>query len=292
MAKSAYYNYEPSTTAAVIFIVLFAMTTIIHLWQMVRTKTLFLIPFLIGGFFELVGYIARMMSAKESPNFERGPFIIQSLLLLLGPALFAASIYMILGRIILVTCGEAHSPIRRRWLTKIFVTGDVVSFLAQAAGAVILASASSSNNSSSANLGQKIIIAGLFVQVFFFGVFIFTSVLFHSRIDKVPTNISSRSDMNWRRHMWALYAANVLIMLRSIFRVVEYIQGKGGFLQSKELFLYIFDAALMVAVMGIMNMVHPSEINAWLKAGRAIDAVSESEMPTLTTRESPAHKVR
>jgi hypothetical protein len=58
----------------------------------------------------------------------------QSLLLLLAPALFAASIYMVLGRIIRLTDGESHSLIRASWLTKIFVTGDVLSFLAQSGG--------------------------------------------------------------------------------------------------------------------------------------------------------------
>jgi hypothetical protein len=58
----------------------------------------------------------------------------QSLLLLLAPALFAASIYMILARIILLTDGESHSVIKVRWVTKIFVAGDVLSFLAQSAG--------------------------------------------------------------------------------------------------------------------------------------------------------------
>jgi hypothetical protein len=83
---------------------------------------------------ETIGYVGRAISATQSPNWSTGPYIIQSLLLLLAPALFAASIYMVLGRIIVLTDGEAHSPIKARWLTKVFVTGDVLSFLAQSAG--------------------------------------------------------------------------------------------------------------------------------------------------------------
>lgn len=41
---------------------------------------------------------------------------------------------MMLGRIILVTDGELHSLLPKRWLTKLFVTGDVISFLMQGAG--------------------------------------------------------------------------------------------------------------------------------------------------------------
>lgn len=59
---------------------------------------------------------------------------IQAVFILVGPSLLAASIYMELGRIMIVTGGEKYSIIRRSWLTKIFVLGDVVSFLVQAGG--------------------------------------------------------------------------------------------------------------------------------------------------------------
>lgn len=60
--------------------------------------------------------------------------MIQSVFLLVAPALFAASVYMVLGRIILLTDGESHSIIKKRWLTKFFVFGDVFSFLLQSSG--------------------------------------------------------------------------------------------------------------------------------------------------------------
>lgn len=58
----------------------------------------------------------------------------QTLLLLLAPALFAASIYMELARIIELVDGESRSMIKRKWLTKIFVCGDILSFTLQMAG--------------------------------------------------------------------------------------------------------------------------------------------------------------
>ena len=79
------------------------------------------------------------MSAQEAPDFTKNPYIIQSILLLLAPALLAASIYMILGRLIRLLDGEKLSVIHPRWLTKVFVTGDVLSFLAQSAGGGMLA---------------------------------------------------------------------------------------------------------------------------------------------------------
>lgn len=83
---------------------------------------------------ECVGYIGRALSANEAPDFTKNPYIIQSILLLLGPALLAASIYMVLGRLIVLLDAGHLSVIRPNWLTKVFVTGDVLSFLAQSAG--------------------------------------------------------------------------------------------------------------------------------------------------------------
>jgi hypothetical protein len=41
---------------------------------------------------------------------------------------------MILGRIILLVHAESYSLIRRSWLTKIFVSGDILSMVVQGAG--------------------------------------------------------------------------------------------------------------------------------------------------------------
>lgn len=41
---------------------------------------------------------------------------------------------MILARLIRLLGAEAYALVRTTWMTKIFVTGDVISFLAQGAG--------------------------------------------------------------------------------------------------------------------------------------------------------------
>ena len=46
----ALYRYYPSLTAAILFIVLFILATSIHLYQLIRTRTWFMIPLLVGGF--------------------------------------------------------------------------------------------------------------------------------------------------------------------------------------------------------------------------------------------------
>jgi len=53
---------------------------------------------------------------------------------LIAPALFAATIYMTLGRIIISVDAEHQSLIKKKWLTKVFVTSDVITFFVQLGG--------------------------------------------------------------------------------------------------------------------------------------------------------------
>lgn len=110
--------------------------------------------------------------------------------------------------------------------------------------------------------GEYVVIGGLFVQIIFFGFFMAVAVTFHLRLNKHPTSLSMDPAVPWLKHLAALYAASALIMVRSIFRVIEYVQGNRGYLLRHEVFLYIFDAVLMLAVMVIFNVIHPSEITS------------------------------
>ncbi|CAI7567830.1 unnamed protein product [Penicillium pancosmium] len=183
------------------------------------------------------------------------------MLLLLAPALFAASIYMLLGRIILVLHAESHALLRRRWLTKIFVTGDLLSFVMQGAGGGIQSSGSLENMKS----GERIILAGLFIQILFFGFFIITSSAFDYKLKKYPIPRSFDHKIPWRKHLNVLYVTSFLILVRSLFRVAEYLQGNDGYLLHHEVFLYIFDAVLMFITMMVFNLIHPHEIGALLR---------------------------
>ncbi|KAJ5706330.1 hypothetical protein N7536_002019 [Penicillium majusculum] len=268
------YDYYPSMGAAVVFIVLFAIVTLMHTFHLFRTRTWFFIPLLIGGYFELVGYIGRAMSSKQSPDWTIGPYVMQSTLLLIAPALFAASIYMELGRIIIMVKGEQFSLIRVNWMTKIFVAGDVLSFLMQASGAgIMVTGANSTDPSSSTSTGQNVIIGGLIVQIVFFGFFLLSSLIFQKRLGSNSGALTVADQYPWRKHMWALQSSSILVLIRSVVRVVEYAQGTDGYLMQHEVFIYVFDGLLMFAMMVILVVIHPSEVNYLLGRGHAVTAM-------------------
>ncbi|KAH8664803.1 RTA1 like protein-domain-containing protein [Ilyonectria robusta] len=251
------YHYDPSFAAAAIFVVLFSISAVTHAFQLFRARSFYMFPFLIGCGFEIVGYVGRAWSAKQTPNWATMPYVLQSLFLLLGPTLLAASIYMVLGRLIRLLNADNYSIIRTTWLTKVFVLGDVISFLAQSGGGGMLANA---KTKSSQKLGENVIIGGLGVQIVFFGFFMVVTMVFHRRILNNPTTASLTITTPWKKFILVMYVASMFIMIRSVFRIAEYIGGSTGTLQSTEVYIYIFDATLMFIVVTLFNVFHPSRV--------------------------------
>ncbi|KAI1385129.1 RTA1 like protein [Hypoxylon trugodes] len=252
-----FYLYKPSMAAAIIFIILFSISALLHVKVLIQKRTWYFIPFVIGCLFEAVGYIGRAMSSPEYPNFTKNPYIIQSILLLLGPTLFAASIYMILGRLVVLLEADSYSMISPRWLTKFFVLGDVLSFFAQGGGGGLLTQAKSEDD---VRRGENIIVGGLGIQILFFGFFIIVAFVFHRRISRDPTRNARTLTTPWKKLLVVLYITSALIMIRSVYRIAEYVLGSDGELLSKEVYLYCLDALPMLIVAVSYNWFHPSRV--------------------------------
>ncbi|EXL96622.1 RTA1 like protein-domain-containing protein [Fusarium oxysporum II5] len=257
------WSYVPSIPAAVIFIILFLVLSVAHTWKMIHNRLWFCIPFVIGGFLEVIGFIGRAMANKATEKL--GPYIIQSVFLLIPPSLFAASIYMTLGRIIrgLGPKGESCSIVRVKWLTTLFVVGDVFSFLVQSSGAGMMAAGDDPT------MGENIVIGGLVIQVLFFGLFVVAAIIFQLRYRKIGSNWRVVGSSNtalvfdWERMLMMLYATSALILIRCFFRIVEYVMGADAYPLKNEWTLYIFDALLMAAVMVIFYIWYPSRVQVF-----------------------------
>ena len=81
---------------------------------------------------DATGYAARVASSSDTSVLT--PYIIQSILLLVAPALIAAIIYMLFGRMLVLLRCTSLSIVPSRFNTTFFVVGDVFSFFLQAAG--------------------------------------------------------------------------------------------------------------------------------------------------------------
>ncbi|KAM0544974.1 hypothetical protein ACHAPJ_011554 [Fusarium lateritium] len=230
--------------AAIAACAIFIILTLAQVWRVYRTRRWFGLTIIIGGLFEVIGLAARAQS--RSHVSAKGPYIIQILLILLAPIWFAALIYMFLGRLINAS-GYSHlSPIRTSWLSKIFVTGDILCFLVQGAGAGMLVNADSKSAQTN---GKNIILGGLGLQVVIFLVFVVWAVVFYIRIVSKDPLKTINPKLQLVRMMVVLYICSVLVMFRNIFRLIEYKQGKDGYLQSHEWPAYVLDVFFMAIIM-------------------------------------------
>ncbi|PTB46508.1 hypothetical protein M441DRAFT_63786 [Trichoderma asperellum CBS 433.97] len=269
-ASFSYYKYVPSLAAAGIFTGFFFLAFAGHSFRMIKARAWFLSPLVIGCLFEVLGFAGRAVSANQEPGcWTQPPYLVQTLFILLAPALFAASVYMTLGRIIEVVDGEKYAIIKRRWLTKIFVCGDIVCFLLLGGGGGMLASAKT--NKSAFDLGNNIIIGGLVLQLLWFGLFVVITLLFHRRMMLSPTARSYQPDIKWRSYLHALYVASALIIVRNIFRLIEYCQGSNGYLMTTEVFVYCLDALPMFLVVAWFLWKYPGEISGLLRRKELYD---------------------
>lgn len=132
------------------------------------------------------------------------------------------------------------------------------------------------SSSSMSKTGEWVVVGGLIFQIIFFGLFVVVAFMFHTRLQKSPTTLSL--SVPWRKHLWALYISSALILIRSIFRVVEFVQGNTGYLFRHEVFMYIFDALLMFGVVVLFIFVHPGEIRGYLEREKRASGGEGSEI--------------
>lgn len=250
------FGYQPSILLEIFFAVAFFCTVIFHTIQIFQTRTWFFLPFVIGGYFECIGFVGRTLLADQAHDWRLGIYVMETLLLFLAPTLFAASMYMTFTRIIRLTDSQKHSLLPTQWLTKIFVSGDLISFLLQAIGGGLHASA---NTLEQENQGRYLVIAGLIIQLVTFCIFIMLAVVFYARMRQAPTMTSETLNTSWKRHIVLVVTACDLILIRSIFRLVEYASDSDGPLMEKEIFTILLDSVLMFLCMLFFNLFHPSQ---------------------------------
>lgn len=202
----------------------------------------------------MIGFGTRIISHFYTN--EIAPNVVQSIFILLAPVFYAASIYTVLGRLIRSIHGDRFSIVRPTRMTKIFVLGDFVALNVQGNAAGLTA------KDNLRKIGEGIVIAGLFIQIFLFGFFIIAAAVFHRRFRRHLSKTSEPSpDVPWRQGLRLIYACSALIMFRSVFRVVEYIMGVDGYLLSNEWPMYAFDTILMWIVQVIFLLWFPDKFH-------------------------------
>ncbi|KAE8153051.1 hypothetical protein BDV25DRAFT_169594 [Aspergillus avenaceus] len=256
--------YVPSFAAAVLFCVLFGLTTILHGVQAVLYKKTYTWVIIMGGTWELLAFIFRALQTRQQDKDYWAT--LHTMFFLLAPIWINAFIYMTLGRMIhyfIPAKKLAHISARRYGL--LFVLLDIFAFLVQLGGAGLTTDTDASEKT--IMLGLHIYMGGIGLQEFF--ILCFTGLLIKMHLLMVRMESSHELDFeklkggfNWRWLFYAIYFSLGMITIRIIFRLAQYAQGTSATnpVLTHEWFEYVFDAAPMFLSLLALNVFHPGRI--------------------------------
>ncbi|RAQ59518.1 RTA1 domain protein [Aspergillus flavus] len=276
MGDSIYF-YNPSLAASILFTILYTIPLLYHTYLSLiapytghQKKVPYFIPIAIGAATEVAAYAIRAASVHQQDNI--GLYATSSSLIVIAPVLVCASLYILIGRLIRSSAGggratsssdtETKEPVQLfgrfspSWIPRVFVTSDVVSFLTQAAGSGI----ASSNDwtGKEKDVGVGVLIAGLVLQLVTFGFFLVVVVWFDRSFASREVEEGVRSVLR------GIYIAGFFIMVRLIYRVVEFCMGMDTYTWTHEWPLYVLEAVPMLIAMMVLGWYHPAR---WLPVG-------------------------
>ncbi|KAK0383635.1 hypothetical protein NLU13_9546 [Sarocladium strictum] len=241
------YGYTPSFALAVFAAAWFALFFVAHLYQVVRHRSWFFIVFPVGLLFEIVGYIARSLSAKKNP-YNLIYFILNYFFIVTAPVFLAAGIYTILSALI-PRLGRKYSFLPPKVILWFFITSDVIATITQVAGAALIGVASSKRKDPTT--ANNILLGGLAYQVFSMGVYVILTVTFLFR----ARDAIRQSKLTLFAGVFAF--ATILIYLRTCFRLAETAEGLNGELQTKEIYFACLEFAPVALAVLLFAGWHP-----------------------------------
>lgn len=266
-ACNSEYNYSPSTAPAVIFAVLFGITTFLHIYQAIRySKKKLCWVIIMGSLWEFASFTIRIVGSKNQQSQQLAFW--SQLLVLLAPMWVNAFDYMVLGRMIYFFLpGRNIWGIKPSQIAKIFVWLDVLSFFTQVGGGVMI-QPGGSESENTIMTGIHIYMGGIGLQQFCILVFasIATTFLVLKRREEVEIDrrrMLADTPRNWLPLLLALYASLALITMRIVYRLVEFAAGLDptqNKLPYHEVYFYVLDAMPMFIAIGIMNIIHPGTV--------------------------------
>lgn len=233
-----------------------------HLFQVARHRTAYFSTFPIGLGFEVVGYIARCLSARVNP-YNLIYFIIQYFFIVTAPVFLAAGIYAVLSALI-HRLGRRHALLPPRAILWFFVASDTIATVTQIAGAALIGVKQKRREDPTA--ANNILLGGLAYQVFSMGLFVVLSAAFLVR---------ARGRVREARlggFVAAFAAATLLIYLRTVFRLAETAEGLGGDLSTREVYFGTLEFLPVVLAVPLLAIWHPGRC-----VGSKISAPKEQE---------------
>ncbi|KAF9992295.1 hypothetical protein BGZ79_003274, partial [Entomortierella chlamydospora] len=305
--RNSILSYDPSKAGNTIFGVVYLILGITYLYYIFRHKNKWALCLPIGAIASSIGFFMRL--TLDPDNFELTKFAAQQLFVVVSPSAFLAFNYMLYGRFITAidpkfgNDTKSGSKMEKSQFSFIpplivgrtFVISDIVTFLIQCGAGGM--QAAGNKDASLASLGDKLFLIGVSVQGISYLVFtLLLTVAFIRLIDDRKRNYPNQLQKGWTgldkqtlMVVSGLYFSSIFIIIRSVYRIIEFKQGYAGYLISHEIYLFILDAAPLVFAIGVWAFVWPTvllgKIAAKTREGQQITSidVGSSRMESSTS---------
>ncbi|KAL8293529.1 hypothetical protein RQP46_000230 [Phenoliferia psychrophenolica] len=205
------YGYTPSLAMGIIFLILYSVSTILHIIQM-RGYRLFILMIIVC--------------------------------LIFAPSFYSAALYFLLGIVINVVAQD-KSFLSYKMFGWLFVTADIFSLLLQSAGGGIAASAD--NGSSALDSGSNLMLAGIAFQLVVMIIFVVYGAWWVRRA-AAEIRVVSR-DISWL--LGGMLLSSICIIIRGIYRTAELGQGWGGFLALNQFTFLLDAIPISIATLAL-----------------------------------------
>ncbi|KAF5310456.1 hypothetical protein D9611_012296 [Ephemerocybe angulata] len=244
-------------------IALFAVSTLTHTGQAIYHKTWFLLPTaVLCGCMEVLGWGARLWSHYQPLNSI--PFQIQITCTIIAPTPLLAATFIIFGRLI-DRLGSIYSRLTPKQYAFLFLGCDLISLSVQAVGGGLAATADKEKGENP-EVGGHIMLGGIAFQLFAITVFCICSGEYIWRyLKKRPFHKTTAPGQTTRGSLTdkltfmlaALTLSTFVLVIRSVYRTIELVDGWNGTIISTEWYFCVFDGSMIVIAIYLLNIVHP-----------------------------------
>ncbi|WVF70553.1 hypothetical protein IAT40_005344 [Kwoniella sp. CBS 6097] len=226
-------KYIPNLGANAAASVLYFLAAIALTYQQFKHRARWMLVLTIGAWAEGVG-IALRLYYRQNPQTIKS-YIAMNTIVILSPCLFLAADYILLGRLVAYIDGAAYiKPLKPKFVSTVFVCSDIFTFLIQGSGGGLAATSSS-------NLGSKLFLIGLALQLVSFALFTCLWAVVGFRIKRNDPYLW-RNKSGWKKVYWALGFTCIFYLIRSFFRTIELADGFTGYLTTHEIYYLLLDA--------------------------------------------------
>ncbi|CEI68927.1 unnamed protein product [Fusarium venenatum] len=269
-ACNSNYFFDPSFAANLAFCVLFGLTTIAHLVQ-----ARFCWVAIMGAAWETIAFAFKTVGSRDQQNITY--LTLGQILFLLAPLWINAFVYMGVARMVYFSMpAQKLLGIKAVRMTLLFVWLDVILFLVQGSGGIMLSNTDA--DSDMVDIGMKVYMAGVALQLAVVLIFTSITVFFYFKLRQLEGRSMGR--MKWL--IWTMVVVLMLIVTRIVYRLVEFGPGVNAHntLLIHEEYPLGLDATPILIALVLLNVMHPGFV---LRG-------PESEFPKLSRKEKKALK--